>query len=70
MGEKQEILEKLGRILFEEMEHLAPSSPVRLNEWEQIGQWERLLYINCVERLIEERKLIERALQVADDDAI
>ena len=68
MGE--DVFEELGRILFEEMERLAPSSPMSLNDWDKIGSWERALYVNCVERLCEERQLIDRALQLTHNDSI
>ena len=70
MGEKERLLEGLGEILFDELERLAPSSPMGLNDWSKIGKWERLLYVNCIERLLEERELIQRALQFTDDDLI
>jgi hypothetical protein len=69
-GDGREVFEALGRILFEELERLAPSAPDRLNDWEKLGQWERALYVNGVERLFEERELVERALKLADHDPI
>lgn len=63
-------LEALGRILFEEMERLAPSSPDRISDWRKIKSWERRLYINCVERLCEERELIGSASEFTSDHAV
>lgn len=63
-------IEFLARVLFEEMNRLAPGSPEDVSDWGQIGEWDRLLYINCIERLLEERKVIERALQLANDDPV
>ena len=63
-------VESLGRILYEEMEFLAPSSPERLIEWAELTQWQRSLYTNCVERLLNEGELIDRARKLADHDAI
>ena len=68
--EMDRILGELGRILFEEMERLAPSSPMSLSCWDKIGNWERELYVNCVERLVEERELVQRALHLADNNAV
>ena len=58
------VYERLGRIFFEEIERLAPSSPPRPGDWDKIGSWERRLYINCIERLFEERDLIQAALRL------
>jgi hypothetical protein len=60
----------LARILFEEMECLAPSSPDSPNEWLTISEWDRALYINCIDQLCGERDLIERAQKHSDNDTV
>jgi hypothetical protein len=62
--------ESLAEILFEEMGRLSPGGPEVHNDWRKISGWERRLYINCIERLCEERMLLEAALDMADNDLV
>ena len=60
----------LARLLYEEMEFLGPSSPEPLTDWDHLTEWQHSLYVNCVERLLEEGELIDRARQLANDDVV
>lgn len=57
---------ELGCVLFEEMERLGPSSPNEVAEWDNLTDWKRGLYINSVERLLDERERINRVFQLTD----
>ncbi len=70
MNAPREPIEGLAKLLYEEMEFLGPSSPEPLIEWNKLTQWQRSLYINSVERLLQEGELIERARQLANDDVV
>ena len=59
----------LARLLFEEMERLAPSANDE-GSWSEISEWERLLYLNCVDRLLCEHNLIRLACEISDDDEV
>jgi hypothetical protein len=63
-------LRELGRILYEEMEYLAPSSPESAEDWDKLTSWERSLYINSVEQLLEERELVSQALKLANNNSV
>jgi hypothetical protein len=60
--------EKLAQVLFETLERLDPGHDMR--HWDKMGNWGQALYINRVERLLEERQLIKCALEGACDDSI
>jgi hypothetical protein len=45
----------LARVLFEEMERLAPGPPGGPENWDSLPEWHRLLYVNCVERLLPDQ---------------
>lgn len=55
----------LGRVLYEEMERLAPGAGDYV-EWEKLPQWERDLHINGVCRVLRESDLVMAALPLAD----
>lgn len=59
-------LTALGRLLYEEMERLAPTAEIA--DWNALEDWERDLLVLGVRRLIRERALITKAL--ADDDNV
>ena len=63
-------LEALGKLLYEELELSAPSSPSPFVEWGELTELQRSLYVNCVERLLEQGELVERARQLSDDDVV
>jgi hypothetical protein len=67
---KNHVLEALGRTLFEELDKLGPTHPGDVLGWGEVSNWERGLYLNAVERLLEERELIETWLKLADDDLV
>lgn len=58
--------EELGRVLYEAMEHLDPNVENPSAEWQKMTIWRRGFYINCVERLFEERELVRSALELSD----
>jgi hypothetical protein len=66
----RETVNCLAQILYKEMEFLGPSSPEPLVEWDKLTQWQRSLCVNCVERLLEEGELIERARQFTDHNVV
>lgn len=71
MDEKfSNVLNDLGRILFEEMERLAPSSPEVFVDWDEMGDWDRLVYVNSVRRLLVDEDRLRLALQLAGDDGV
>lgn len=62
-------LAELARLLYETMERLAPGSG-EFVEWGNLTQWQRDLFLNCVEALLDEHDLIRWAIKLADDDVI
>ena len=61
--------ELLAQILFEELDRLAPGSPDLAFEWDKMPECDRLLYVSCVNRLLEERDLICKAILEAACDS-
>lgn len=57
--------ETLGRLLYEEMERLAPTAEDA--PWEGLEDWERDMHLRGVRRLLAERDLILSALALADE---
>jgi hypothetical protein len=59
----------LAHILFDAFSKLDPGGD-NVAEWEELGNWGQSLYINCIDRLLEERELINSALEGSDDDCV
>jgi hypothetical protein len=48
------------------MERLLPSD----GDWDELGEWDRSFYVNCVKRLLKERALLVAGFQLSDDDIV
>ena len=60
----------LARILFTELVYLAPGKPGDIDNWDELSEWERGLYFNAIDRLLEERELVEAGLKLSDNDLV
>ena len=64
----QEAIGALAKVIFEEMERLAPSAGPA--DWSEVEQWERDLHTRGVARMLADRELVLRALGLSRDDDV
>lgn len=64
---RDEALRELARLLYEEMERLAPSGPEHI-DWGSLPEWERDLHVHGVRRVLRERPLLALVLRGGDGD--
>ena len=65
-----EVVEGLARVLYDELERLAADSEYPPTRWDCLSGWRRDLYVNCIDRLFEERELVKAAYELTYDDMI